>query len=128
MTRVEKLSGLPVVLVTEKGQVNQKYVGRNILRVADLTQGIDGQPFLIVDTRNSDAAFADTLHIAKVWREHWAEMHTPAVILVGSSHYARLLRDLMNQRPGQQTPLFDNLEDALECARLQISDQQAVTG
>lgn len=127
MTRVEKLPGLPIVLVTEKGQVNQKYVQRNMMRVADLTQGIDGQPFLIVDTRKSDAAFTDTLQIAKVWREYWAEIRTPSTILVGSSHYTRLLRDLLSQRQGQPTPVFDSLEDALECARLQIEANQVTT-
>lgn len=128
MTRVEKLPGFPIVIVTEKGHVNPKYVQRNMMRVADLAQGIEGQFFLIVDTRKSDAAFADTLAIAKAWREYWADIHTPSTILVGKSHYTRLLRDLLSQRQRQSTPVFDNLEDALESARLQISSRQVTTG
>ncbi|MBZ0278264.1 MAG: hypothetical protein K8I60_19105 [Anaerolineae bacterium] len=127
MTRVEKLPGEPIILVTEKGQVNLKYAARNMARAADMAQGIEGKYCLILDTRNSDAGFAETLQIAKAWREDQAAGSSPMfMIMVGSSNYARLLRDLLSQRHSHPTPLFDNLPDALECARLQFQDQQVM--
>lgn len=126
MTRIEKLPGFPIILVTEKGQVNQKYVQRNMMRVGDLAKNVDGQAFLVVDTRHSDANFANTLQVGKAWRDYAARTDTPRVILVGGSPYARLLRDLLSQHQEQPIPLFDNLADALECARLQVRDRQAV--
>lgn len=122
---LERLPELPVIVVTYHGKVDLPVVQEMYARFAELMQDIDGTVYRITDARHIESSFDEFMKILNEMNRQFpgsVKDSRVKLIFVGNGPWVRFIRDAMqNERFGHiSIPAFDTLEEAVECARIQL--------
>lgn len=125
-TRVERMPGEPIIVVTINGHLDAPIMQRIYEQVTSHAQAIEGAVFRITDVRQMDVTLADMVEIIKeAGRGKPGSASDPRIVnvFVGKSHMSRFAADMLRLRRfgGISTVLMNTLEDALAYVRVKAT-------
>jgi hypothetical protein len=126
-TRVERIAGEPIIVVTIQGHLDAPIMQQIYGQVADLAAQIEGPVYRITDLRQMDLTLADMVEVIKeAGRGVPGSATDPRIvnIFVGRSHMTRFAADMLRLRRfgSVYSVLMNTLEDALAYVRLKAAN------
>ena len=129
MDRVNKLDGENIIVVTNNVALTPAIVDENRAGVRQLIATMTGPVVLIIDYRQVEMSFADTIKILQGNQQGKRDdlNKRTFTIFVGTSQFIQLYRNALEQPQfGEvQIPVFDEMDGALETARLHIQKERS---
>ncbi len=128
MERIQQLNNENIILVTNNVKLTSEVVAENRNQVRELLKEIEGPVVIIVDFREVKSEFKDIIDIMRgnqAGKRKDLNQRT-FTIFVGTDRLIDMLRNSMRlPQFGEVTvPYFDDLDSALEAARIFLSQHQ----
>lgn len=125
-TRVERIPGEPIILITIQGHLDAHIVQNTYKQVAELARHIEGPVYRITDLRQMEVTLTDMVEIIKEASRGLPGSATDPCILnvfVGKSHMSRFAADMLRLRRfgGVCCVLMTTLDDALAYVRVKTA-------
>ncbi len=121
---VEKYPNEPILLVTVDGHLDAPMVRQLYSQIGELTEGMEAPIYRITDVRKQETTFMEMMGIIKeATKDMPGTTSDPRIfnIFVGRDKMTMIARDVMQRINPNNHPILDEIEEALEYIRWQLS-------